>query len=331
MFRQKYLTFTIILVMLFSLAGIFYTVSAQPLAATATSPTLGAATSYSVLGAETVTNTGPSTMPGDLGVYPGSAVKGFPPGLVGGHIHKADVSAHDAQIANSAAFDFLDQGCSTPSSTFVFTGTKDLSGMTLGPGVYCAGAFELTSTEPLILEGGGPDDVWIFKSAAALTTSSGSSITGGNPCNVWWRVVSSATIGTGTTFIGNILASTSVTLQTGASLDGRAFAHTGAVTLDSNTITGDTCLAAPAPTATATAKPKHTATAKPKTKSTNSPSTSEQTATALAGLPGLPGAGGGAPIQDEAFPWSLVFAGGVSAMALVLGIRTFRHNYRQKP
>ncbi len=315
MHKFKGMGIVIILVMLFSLAGISFNVSAQPLAAT--SPTLGAAASYSVLGGETVTNTGPSTMPGDLGVSPGSAVPGFPPGHVGppGHIHKADGSAHNAQIANSKAFDDLDQGCTT-----TYAATKDLTGLSLGPGVYCADAFELRGE--LILIGGGPDDVWIFKSASTLTTFSGSSVTGGNPCNVWWREVSSAIIGTNTTFIGNILASTSVTLQTGASLDGRAFAHTGAVTLDSNAITGDTCLAAPA----------HTATAKPKAKSTNQPS-SELTATALAGssgLPGLPGAGGGAPIQDEAFPWSLVFVGGVSIIALVFGVRTFRRHYRPK-
>jgi hypothetical protein len=315
MHKFKGMGIVIILVMLFSLAGISFNVSAQPLAAT--SPTLGAAASYSVLGHTTVTNTGPTTVAGDLGVSPGSAVTGFPPGQVGGHIHKADGSAHDAQIANTAAFKFLDQDC-----TITYTATKDLTGITLGPGVYCAGAFELRGPEPLTLEGGGPDDVWIFKSAAALTTFSDSSVIGGNPCNVWWRVVSSATIGTNTTFIGNILASTSVSLQTGASLDGRAFAQTGAVTLDSNVITGDTCLAAPA----------HTATARPKAKSTNQPS-SALTATALAGLsglPGLPGAGGGAPIQDEAFPWSLVFVGGVSAMALVLGVRTLRRHYRPK-
>jgi hypothetical protein len=322
MHKFKSLGIVIIVVMLFSLAGISFNVSAQPLAAT--SPTLGAAASYSVLGGETVTNTGPSSMPGDLGVYPGSAAPGFPPGHVGppGHIHKADGSAHNAQIANSKAFDDLDQGCTT-----TYAATKNLSGITLGPGVYCAVAFELSGIEPLILEGGGPDDVWIFKSASKLTTFPGSSVTGGNPCNVWWRVVSSATIGTNTTFIGNILASTSVSLKTGASLDGRAFAHTGAVTLDSNVITGDTCLAAPAPTATA--KPK----AKPKAESTNQPSTAEMTATALAGLsglPGLPGAGGGAPIQDEAFPWSLVFVGCVSAMALVFGVRTFRRHSRPK-
>jgi len=321
MHKFKGLGIVIILVMLFSLAGISYNVSAQPLAATA--PTLGAVKSYSVLAGSAVTNTGSTTMPGNLGISPSSGVPphytGFPPGVVGppGVIHDADANAGLAQAADTAAFGILDQKCKT-----TYAGVQDLSLVSpLGPGVYCADAFILTKN--LILLGGGPSDVWIFKSAATLTTSSDSSVTGGNPCNVWWREVSSATIGTNTAFIGNILALTSIHLQSGASLDGRALAQTAEVTLDSNRITGDECLTAP------TTKP----TSKPKTKSTNSPSTSEQTATALAGLsglPGLPGAGGGAPIQDEAFPWSLVFAGGVSAMALVLGVRTLRRHYRPK-
>ncbi|MGD0003419.1 MAG: ice-binding family protein [Anaerolineaceae bacterium] len=314
MHKINYLTLAIILAMLLSLAGLSFNVSAQPLAAT--SPTLGAAASYSVLAHTTVTNTGPTTMPGDLGVSPGSAVTGFPPGHVGppGHIHKADGSAHNAQIANTAAFGYLDQGCTT-----TYAGTQDLTLVSpLGPGVYCADAFILTKN--LTLLGGGPSDVWIFKSAATLTTSSGSSVTGGDPCNVWWRLVSSATIGTTTAFEGNILALASIDLDTGASLNGRALAQTGAVTLHGNTISDSNCLAAPAPTATE----------KPKAKSTNLPS-SEQTATALASVPGLPSTGGGAPIQDEDFPWSLVFVSGLCAMALVLGVRALRRAYRPKP
>ena len=319
MHKFKGMGIVIILVMLFSLAGISFNVSASPLAAT--SPTLGAVRSYSVLAGSAVTNNGNTTMPGNLGISPSIGVPphftGFPPGSVGppGVIHDADANAGLAQAADTAAFGYLDQKCKT-----TYAGVQDLSLVSpLGPGVYCADAFILTKN--LILLGGGPSDVWIFKSAATLTTSSGSSVTGGNPCNVWWREVSSATIGTNTEFIGNILALTSIHLMSGASLDGRALAQTAEVTLDSNRITGDECLTAPAPTAT------H----KPKTKATEV-SSSEQTATAAAaaGLPGLPSTGGGAPIQDEAFPWSLVFVGGVSAMALVLGVRTLRRHSRPK-
>jgi hypothetical protein len=166
-------------------------------------------------------------------VYSGSAYTGFPPGVVGppGVIHAGDVSAQNAQAANTATFTSLDQGCDV-----TYAGTQDLVGFNLVPGVYCANAFALSGT--LTLSGSG---VWIFKSASSLITSGTAKVVGGDPCNVWWRVVSSATLGTNTSLIGNILASTSISLQTGAILNGRALAQTGAVTMDSNTISGPTC------------------------------------------------------------------------------------------
>ncbi len=199
----------------------------------ATSPTLGAAGSYSVLGHTTVTNTGSTTMPGDLGISIGGQPTGFPPGVVGppGTIRNAADSLA-AQNANTAAFISLDQPCDT-----TYPGTKDLVAENLVAGVYCAGAFTLSGT--LTLNGTG---VWIFKSASTLITSGTANVVGGNPCNVWWRDVSSATLGTNTSLTGNILSSTSVSLQTGAALNGRALAQTGAVTLDANIITGAACL-----------------------------------------------------------------------------------------
>jgi hypothetical protein len=174
-------------------------------------------------------------MPGDLGISIGGAPTGFPPGSVGppGTIRNAGDSLA-AQNADTAAFGFIDQGCDT-----TYAGTKDLVGSNLVAGVYCADAFTLTGT--LTLSGSG---VWIFKSAATLITSGTANVVGGDPCNVWWREVSSATLGTNTSLIGSILASTSISLQTGASLNGRALAQTGAVTLDTNTITGSACLTA---------------------------------------------------------------------------------------
>lgn len=202
----------------------------------ATSPTLGAAGSYSVLGHTTVSNTGPTTMPGDLGISIGGSPVGFPPGIVGppGTIRNAADSLA-AQNADTAAFGYIDQGCDT-----TYAGTKDLVGLNLVPGVYCADAFELSGT--LTLSGSG---VWIFKSASTLITSGTANVVGGDPCSVWWREVSSATLGTGTSLTGNILALTSISLQTGATLGGRALAQTGAVTLDTNTITGSECLSTP--------------------------------------------------------------------------------------
>ena len=336
MHKLKYLTISIILVMSLSLAGPSFDVSARPLAAT--SPTLGAAASYSVLGGETVTNTGPTTMSGDLGVSPGSAVTGFPPGIVGppGTIHKADANAAAAQIGNTAAFTSLDQGCDV-----TYPGIKDLVGENLVPGVYCADAFELSGTLTL---SGLSTDVWIFKSASTLITSGTANVVGDNPCDVWWRVVSSATLGTNTSLIGNILASTSISLQTGASLNGRALAQTGAVTLDSNTITGLICLAPPPPTATATTPtptatitpggptltPTNTPTATPISTPTPTGATATPPpATLLPVVTGLPVAGG-APIRNEDFPWSLVIVGGFSAIALVLGVRGYRRTHLPK-
>lgn len=205
----------------------------------ATSPTLGAVGSYSVLGHTTVTNTGGTTMPGDLGISIGGSPVGFPPGSVGppGTIRNAGDSLA-AQNDNTAAFGFIDQGCDT-----TYTGTQDLVGLNLVPGVYCAGAFELSGT--LTLSGTG---VWIFKSASTLITSGTANVVGGDPCNVWWREVSSAILGTNTSLTGNILALTSITMTTGADLNGRALAQTGAVTLDDNTFTGSSCLTASANT-----------------------------------------------------------------------------------
>src|SRR4030067_2510644 len=202
MHKLKFLTISIILIMLsLSLVGPSSLVSASRLEGI--SPSLGAAASYSVLAGSIVNNNRPTTMPGDLGISPSIGVPphftGFPPGVVGppGVIHDADAEAAAAQADATAAFTFLDQGCDT-----TYAGVADLSlSSPLGPGTYCADAFILTGN--LTLSGSG---VWIFKSAATLTTSAGSSVTGGDPCNVWWRLVSSGTIGTGTTFIGNILA-----------------------------------------------------------------------------------------------------------------------------
>lgn len=142
-------------------------------------------------------------------------------------------------------FTFLNQGCD-----ITYPGVRDLVGEILVPGVYCATAFRLSGT--LTLSGSG---VWIFKSASDLITSGTANVVGGDPCNVWWRVVSSATLGANTSLIGSILAATSISLQAGARLNGRALAQTGSVTLDNNTFTGPICAAANTPIPTATNTP----------------------------------------------------------------------------
>jgi hypothetical protein len=211
---------------------------------------LGSAQSFAVLAGSTVTNTGPTTVTGDVGVSPGSAVTGFPPGNVtGGTIHAADAVAAQAQSDATVAYNQLaGLGCNTN-----LTG-QDLGGLTLTPGVYC---FDTSAqlTGALVLDAQGDSGaVFVFKIGSTLTTASNSSvrmINGGRQCNVFWQVGSSATLGTSTAFSGNILALTSITVTTGASMYGRALALNGAVTLDSNTLSNE-CWSAAMPTATVT-------------------------------------------------------------------------------
>lgn len=219
----------------------FHSASAQ------TAPTLGAAGSFAVLAAQTVTNTGPTIISGDLGVDPGTAVTGFPPGSVnGGSILGPGGAAALAQLDTTAAYISL-AGQSCPVSN-TFAVPTDLGGLTLVPGVYCfASSAGLTGT--LTLDAlGNPNAVWIFQVASTLITEVGSRvviINGGQQCNVYWQVGSSATLKTGSTFIGNILALTSIALNTNANVSGRALARNGAVTMDSNTVGFNACAVPP--------------------------------------------------------------------------------------
>lgn len=216
------------------------------LASAQTAPSLGSAQSFAVLAGSTVTNTGPSSIVGDLGVSPGTAVTGFPPGVVvGGTIHAADALALAAQNSVTTAYNVL----AGQSCTQDLTG-QDLGGRTLTPGVYCfSSSAQLTGT--LILNAqGNANAVFIFKIGSTLTTASAATVSlinGASACNVFWQVGSSATLGTATSFVGNILALTSITLTTGARVGGRVLARNGAVTLDSNTVTPVSCLIATPP------------------------------------------------------------------------------------
>lgn len=207
---------------------------------------LGTAAQFAVLAGTTVTNTGPSTIAGSVGVYAGTAVTGFPPGLVtSGSIHSADGVAQQAQSDLTTAY--LDAAARTPASPV----TSDLGGQTLNPGVYkAASGMGLTGT--VTLDGhGDPNAVFIFQAGSTLTTASGSSVSltgGAQACNVFWVVGSSATLGTNSSFAGTVMALTSASVQTGATVAGRVLARNGEVSLDDNTFTPAAC-SSPSPSA----------------------------------------------------------------------------------
>jgi hypothetical protein len=170
--------------------------------------------------------------------------------VINGTIHSADAAAAAAQAALTAAYN--DAAGRTPFTPI----PADIGGLTLGPGVYRA-PVSLGITGTVTLDGGGdPNAVFIFQIPSTLTTASASVvrlINGAQACNVFWQVGSSATLGTGSTFAGNILALTSITVTTGTTIAGRALARGGAVTLDTNAITRpDQCLVGPTPTPTPT-------------------------------------------------------------------------------
>ena len=260
-------------------------------AGAATAPTLGTLGSYAVLAGSTVTNTGPTVIDGNLGVSPGSAVTGFPPGIVNapGTIHTADAHAGQAQTELTAAYiNLAGQEC-LPANNL--TG-QDLGGLTLVPGTYCfdSSAF-LTGTLTLNTQG-NPDSVFVFQMGSTLVTASNSSVEfiNGGTCSLFWQVGSSATLGTETQFKGSILALASITATTGAAVEGRLLARTGAVTLDSNTVDSSTCApvdsSTPAPTTSPAPSPTPTPTTSPTSSTPTTPVVSPSTPAPIVVGPG---------------------------------------------
>jgi hypothetical protein len=204
--------------------------------------------SFAVLGGSTVTNTGATIVTGNLGVSPGTAITGFPPGTVtGGTFNNIPpaTSAHGDLITAFVALSAPAHPCPLANN---LTG-KDLGTLAapLMPGVYCFNS-SAQLTGKLTLQGNAAD-VWIFQIASTLTTATNSSVVmsgGGQDTNVYWVIGSSATIGTGTAFTGNILAQASITLTAGASVSGRALAIVGAVTMDTNNV-ASRCSSGPCP------------------------------------------------------------------------------------
>lgn len=211
-----------------------------PLQAMASPIDLGTAGNFAVLAGTTVTNTGPTVIDGgNVGVSPGTAITGFPPGTV--------VPPFITESANAATLQAQNDLTTAYNAAAGLAPTQDLTGQNLGgltllPGVYFfSSSAQLTGT--LTLDDlGDPNAQFVFQIGSTLTTASNSSVVSinGGPmpgCTVFWQVGSSATLGTGTAFEGHILALTSITMNTGATmLDGSALARNGAVTLDSNTI-----------------------------------------------------------------------------------------------
>jgi len=236
-----------------SFAALLSAASFQAAWAQTAQPNLFTAGGFAVLGASTVTNAGSTFITGDVGVSPGTALTGFsvsgnvivnaPPGTVsdggglvnGGSIHAGGVVAGQAHA--DAAVTYLDlRGRVCPAGN-TFPAVAQLGGLTLAPGVYCFPT-SANVTGTLILNG-GPDDVWIFQMGSTLVTGINSQVVmagGAKPTNVWWAVGSSATLDTSTQFSGNILASASITLNTGAKVFGRTLALNGAVTMLANNV-----------------------------------------------------------------------------------------------
>jgi type VI secretion system secreted protein VgrG len=227
---------------------------------------LGTASTFAILAAETITNTGATTIDGsagaDIGLSPGTEFTGQANVTVsGGAIHIADAVAVQAKIDLTNAYN------DAASRTGEITIPSELGGTTLTPGVYVStdGKFNITGTLTLDAKG-DPDGVFIFKTASTLITAAGSNISLINSaryCRTFWAVASSATLGTNSHFVGHIFAMASITANTGASVQGQLLALTGAVTLDSNTITNGICDIIPIPTPTPTPIPTPTVTPTP--------------------------------------------------------------------
>jgi hypothetical protein len=232
---------------------------AAPAVGLAAQPTvnLGTTAGFAILAGTTITNTGPTTINGevggDVGMYPGSDFPGQADVTLGGAVHINDAVARVAKDDLVAAYD--DAAGRTPVTRI----TSELGGRTLKPGVYDSadGKFQITGT--LTLDAGGdPNGVFIFKTDSTLITASGSRVSminGARFCRTFWKVGSSATLGSGSHFVGHIFALTSIAAETGATIQGQLLARNGAVTLDTNTITNGLC-----PTVASQATPAATVT-----------------------------------------------------------------------
>ena len=196
---------------------------------------LGAAGAFVALAGSTVTNTGPTSLTGDLGVSPGSSVTGFPPGNVVGTQHVTDPTAAAAEFDLTVAYNDAAGRTLCPVSV-----AGNIGGQTLTPGLYkSTGSLSISSGDLTLDAQGDSDAVFIFQIASTLDTTSGRQVVlsgGAKSTNVFWQVGTSATLGSTTAFQGTIMADQAITLNTGATLNGRALARIASVNFDSNTV-----------------------------------------------------------------------------------------------
>jgi len=197
---------------------------------------LGASSGIAVLAGSGITNTGATNITGDLALSPGTSIGGFPPGILTGTQHINDNIATQAKLDLTAAYN----DAAGRTSTDIVTLSGNIGGLTLTPGLYKSTSSLAISSGDLTFDAkGNADAIFILQIASALTTTSGRKVIlagGALASHIFWQVGSSATFGTTSVFKGTILAMQSITFNTGATLDGRAMARTGAIVMAGNTI-----------------------------------------------------------------------------------------------
>jgi hypothetical protein len=280
----------------------------------ATDPGLRTAGNFAVLsGTPDITNTGPSWISGEMGVSPACAITGFFPPGTSGVQHKCDAVALKAKTDLTGVYTrAANESC---SSNFT---NGNLGGRTLVPGVYCATTAGTISGTVTLDAGGNGASTWIFQIGSTLVTAPGapgapgatiSLINGAQPCEVFWVVASSATLDTYTAFVGNIMAVTSIAMHTGATLEGRALARNGEVTLDTNRIIQPGGCGFNAPPI-------------------GTPPAGNILPASLGFSLSIPATGVPMELRGEEFPWLLLIGAGAGAAVVGLGYGTMRRRRR---